>query len=188
MVTSFYTPGTQYEAHGERLRKECRELGIPSFIQPVEDAGGYLANCRQKPQFILSALRRLNVPLLWVDVDASVLWPPGPFPDGVEFMASRKRASAARHWHVGTLFFRPTPGAGFLLREWIAELAADSDEAALERAWPRCRDEVSWAVLPAPYFFVHNRRRKTPRGTIIMHRLSEWPNKTQYTRKTVRRS
>jgi hypothetical protein len=63
---------TYYSEHGNRLRKECRNLGISCNIQQKESLGSYQLNCLSKPQFILDMMNEFKQPLIWMDVDSKL--------------------------------------------------------------------------------------------------------------------
>jgi hypothetical protein len=174
-IASFYTPTWEYPQHAARLRRECQILRLPHVIEERPDAGGYIANCRIKPVFLLETMRRVQAPLLWIDVDGSILRRPSALRPDVDFMARTMPWDRSRQWHVGTLFFNNTPGALDLLERWVAQLRDDSDEAALDRVW-RLGHFPRVAPLPASYFHVLNGRQVQP-DTVIAHRLSSSPAK-----------
>ena len=183
MVASFYTPNWEYPASAVRLRQECEGLGLDHYIQERPDAGGYLENCRQKPVYLLEVMRRHDRPLLWIDVDGSILRQPMELEVmHVDFGACPMRKSG-RQWHVGTLYFNNTPGALALLERWVAELdSRTSDEAALDRVWRSPGWPATTAELPATYFAVRRSNGRImslrPKNRIvIMHRLSTSPAK-----------
>ena len=183
MVTSFYTPTWTYPASAVRLRKECEGLGLDHYIQERPDLGGYLQNCRQKPVHLLEVMRRHNRPLLWIDVDGSILRRPIDLDIMQADFAARPMRKTGRKWHVGTLYFNNTPGALALLERWVAELDdRTSDEAALERVWQSPGWPAKTAELPATYFAVYrsNGRIMTARPKdriVVIHRLSTSPAK-----------
>jgi hypothetical protein len=181
-IVSFYTPNWEYPAHAERLRRECERLSLPCVIEQRPDMGGYLANCRQKPRYLCEVRDRVSGPLLWVDVDGSILERPVDLPD-VDFAArakdkrrDRRVHRTDRMWHVGTLYFGDTEAARDLLGLWVEHLGDDSDEAALDRAWKSGHWSGSHTGLPAKYFRIAP-HAKVPQDAIIVHRLSRSPAK-----------
>jgi hypothetical protein len=179
-VASFYTPTWRYPEHAARLRWECDRLGLPHHIAQLPDQGGYLANTRLKPGFLRDTMLELARPLLWVDVDGSILARPDALRADADFMAHPMpaRTGLGRVWNVGTLFFNSTPAALDLLTLWAEATGAGSDEAALDVVWRSARWEGLFAPLPTSYYRilppggVH-----IPPGTVIAHRLSTSPSK-----------
>jgi len=178
VITSFYTNTWHYADHARRLAAECDRLGLEHHIVERRDAGGYLANCRQKPVHIAETLEALGRPLLWVDVDGSVLRVPTDLPDGVDFAAVPMAGIRTRTWHVGTLYFRPTRAAKELLALWVGALGHESDEAALDVAWKSGRWHGTHAALPTTYMCYG--RWADVADPVVMHRGSHSKAKRIY--------
>jgi hypothetical protein len=170
VVTSFYTDTWEYPAHAERLRAECDALGLGHHIVERPDAGPYLANCRQKPVHLLETLRALGRPLLWVDVDGSIVRAPEDM-DGVDFAGVRMAPDRDRAWHVGTMYFGATEAAEALLRLWVRALDSEtSDEAAFDRAWRSGRWRGEVRALPPRYMACG--RWANVYDPVVVHRTS----------------
>lgn len=178
-LVSFYTDDDYYRPHGIRLQKECTALGIPHQIISKPPAGGYLANTRLKPFAIRELLKQVGGPVLWVDVDASVLKPLA-LPSMGDIMAAPMRDGAFRKWHVGTLLFNHTPPAMRCLDEWASTCRSGSDEAAFNAI----ADNHQITPLPASYFTMA--RSTPPDGAVIFHRLSTAPLKLEMKRRQAR--
>lgn len=174
-LISFYTKDWQYPQHAKRLAAECDALGMPCVIEELPSTGSYLKNTCLKPQFILDKLRELKSPVLWVDVDASLLW----FPDtsyykcfNYDFAARRMSPERNRTWHVGTMWFNYTPVMIEFLERWIENTGNLSDESALEKTWQQFGATIDVVDLPPEYFYIEQRGKRPPTGTVIMHRIS----------------
>lgn len=76
-LISFYTP--LYIPHANRLKASCDKFDIPHLIEALPCQGTWEENCAEKPNFILEKLNSLKTPVLWVDADAEILRPLGPF-------------------------------------------------------------------------------------------------------------
>lgn len=171
-LVSFYTDDDYYRPHGRRLQKECDALGVPHEIIPKPSAGGYLANTRIKPFAIRELLMKVGGPVLWVDVDASVLKPLTWLQqnaNGSDFGARPMPEGRIRKWHVGTLYFRHSPPALTLLNRWCdATASSASDEGALDKII----GSTPVLPLPASYFHLPGKNKPAPKDTVILHRLS----------------
>lgn len=178
-ICSFWTKDWSYEKHAVRLKSECIKLGLAHHIKELPSTGDYLANTRMKPRFVLYTMLELKTPLLWIDVDGSILKRPVDLRSDVDFMARRMPESRGRTWHVGTLFFNHTPAALELLRSWAAEATGDTDEYALEVAWRKGWDGT-YDELPSTYFAIARRGRKLSDDVVICHRISRGKSKMQY--------
>lgn len=174
-LISFYTKDWKYPQHAERLKRECESFGVPYKIDPLKSTGSYLRNTCLKPQFILDCLKQLESPVLWVDVDASLLGKPSCFYCDIEhdFAAKRMSEERDRTWHVGTMWFNYKPNVIEFLEKWIANTGNLSDESALEKTW----QDDGWMLdtfdLPKEYFYIERRAQEPPEGTVIMHRISD---------------
>jgi hypothetical protein len=152
LLCSFYTDTWEYPKHAARLRRECSVLGVDCQIEELSDAGGYLENCRQKPGYILETLERTGRPLLWLDVDTSLLRRPVGLRPWLDFMGRAKSGSDGRAWHVDAMFFGASLVACALLARWVEALADDiSDELAFDRAWKAGGWPGAWETLPRTF-------------------------------------
>lgn len=175
-IVSFYTPDFEYPAHAKRLAAECYKLGLPSHIQMLPSQGSYLANTCLKPRFLLQAMQTLDRPLLWVDVDGSVLRNPvacvQAHHDGCDVgFRPITQADRVRRWHVGTIWLNNTYMTLAFLERWAALSGSMTDEAALhglDKALPIDQWLKVWA-MPPEYFYIGN---QPPLDTVVQHRLS----------------
>lgn len=154
MIVSYYTAGTQYEQHAQRLIESLHGLNLPHLVVPVDSLGSWERNCSYKPSFILEMWRRLKTPILWVDADATAHAPPLRLADAVFDFAINKYFG----WKFasGTLYFNQTPAAACLLQSWVAAANAEPllfDQVTLTLAWWRTAQETSLrtAWLPRAY-------------------------------------
>jgi len=151
VLVSFYTRDWRYPECARQLRADCERLGVDCHIVERPSVRGWLANTRQKPAFLLEALRDLQRPILWTDVDSSLLSAPGDLREDVDFMARKRPPHQERAWHVDTLYFNATTMAERLLELWIEYLTDHSDGLALHQAWCSGRWPGRAAPLPPEY-------------------------------------
>lgn len=185
-IVSFFTPTWEYKTHASRLIKECEFLGLDYLIEEMEPTGSWLGNTRLKPKFILSAMTRLDRPLLWIDVDGSIYEKPSILQYATQdFMGRHQRTGPRRTWHVGTMFFNNTENGKWLLQEWAerANVATGSDEAVFESVWIESTRNLSYAELPEEYFRIIRHGELPPSGTVIAHRLSACESKMDMKRR-----
>ena len=74
-IVSFYADvdgRDYYSKHADRLKRECKNLNIPSDIRPLESRGEYRLNCLRKPQFLLTVLKEKKTPFVWLDIDSII--------------------------------------------------------------------------------------------------------------------
>jgi len=77
-VISFYSDvdeTTYYSDHAVRLKKQLDELNVPYDIREKQSLGSYQKNCLSKPNFIYKLLIEKQKPVIWLDIDSSVLKP-----------------------------------------------------------------------------------------------------------------
>lgn len=154
MIVSYYTAGTQYEQHAQRLIESLHGLDLPHLVVPVDSFGCWERNCSYKPSFILEMWRRLKKPILWVDADATAHALPLGLADAAFDFAINKYFG----WKFasGTLYFNQTPAAARLLQSWVAAANAEPllfDQVTLTLAWWRTAQEtcLRTAWLPRAY-------------------------------------
>lgn len=182
VVISFYTPDWCYAQHGGRLLDECAGLGLEHYIEARQSAGGYLQNTCQKPTFIRECLERFDRPVLWIDVDGSILQHPVFFDEpGWDFQARRMHPSRPRTWHVGTMYWAPS--ALPFIRHWEAMTGDMSDESSLEQAWQEHGHTLKARDIPATYFEIPRRGEKPTEDCVIFHRLSDGESKRRQARR-----
>lgn len=171
-LISFYTKDWKYPQHAERLKRECESFGIPYRIDELKSTGSYLRNTCLKPKFILDCLKQLESPVLWVDVDASLLNRPLCYIKA-DFAARPMSPERDRTWHVGTMWFNYTPAMIEFLEKWIENTGNLSDESALEKTWQDHGFLIETCHLPKEYFYIERKTQPPPSGTVIMHRISD---------------
>lgn len=184
-VISFYTNNWEYPAYAEKLRQQCDKFNLKHHIQLLPDTGDWLKNTKLKPQFILDAILQVKGPVLWIDVDGSLLAPPTFILDRMhtmDFMVKLKPNGHKRKFHVGTMFFNNTESSIYFLKDWISECEKSyaSDELHLDNLWKRFGDEytMKWCDIPKEYFvMLKNNTDKPPYDTVICHRESNGTSK-----------
>lgn len=181
-IVSFYTNNWTYPLHAVRLKQECEQLGLDCYIKELQDSGSWISNTRMKTGFIRDTILYLRKPILWIDVDGSILKLPIDIDQSVDFAARKKPIGAGRVWHVGTMFFNYTAKSLELIDRWYKEDIAGSDELALEVVWNQGWDGT-WQNLPLNYFYIQKKDSELPDDCVIFHRLSTGESKKEFFRK-----
>jgi len=184
-IISFYTRAWLYPNYAIKMRVACKVLGLEHHIVSREDAGGWVANTRMKPQFIYEAIQELQRPVLWIDVDGTILHIPELLREGYPFdFAARKMGKHRdRTWQVGTLYFNYTPESLAFLKEWNRKIVDDtwSDELSLDELWLEQGEEIRnlrVGELPKEYFQMLRGDNSTPSpSSVICHRASKGDDK-----------
>lgn len=136
--------------------------------------GGYLQNCSVKPDYIFKCLSEEKTPVLWIDVDASILKPPEYFVNlDADISAKRMSEKRKRTWHVGTLWFNYNQQTLDYVKKW-SEIPKDwSDELNFDLLY-KSNPDIKIVDMPKQYF-----RRTNCESTVILHRSSKSPSKLQ---------
>jgi hypothetical protein len=189
-VISFYTPDWEYPNYAHKMKDDCDRIGLHHHIVEKPDSKDWLKNTRMKPQFIYETLLELKRPVLWIDVDGSILNLPeifkGDYP--FDFAAKKKSNLSDRIWHVGTMYFNYTPSALEFLEEWCEKIVDDewSDELSLDILWKKhseTKDSLRSSDIPRQYFKILNNHNRQPEwDTVICHRASEGKSKMAFKR------
>lgn len=183
-IISFYTQDWQYPQHAQRLAQECDALGLEHRIECLPSTGSYIGNTCMKSTYVLRCLESETGPLLWVDVDGSVLTYPHELVDlqGADIAARRRRAvnEYGYTWHVGTLWFSGNDASRDFARAW-SQHPTGTDENKFDQAWRGRQHTLKIWELPAHYFVIlsHANRHAVPAGTVVAHRISNSDMKRQ---------
>lgn len=184
-VISFYTDDWEYPTHAIRLKEECERLSLNYKIENLSSTKDYLSNTRLKPKFIKDKLLELKSPVLWIDVDGSILKSPDHLIQNIvntDFAGCKMETSnlLGRIWHVGTLFFNYTPASLKFLDFWIAHLNNGSDEAAFNEAWKNFSENINVLILDKEQYHKIIKWKVHPtENTVICHRLSASDSKKE---------
>lgn len=183
-VISFYTKTWEYVKHANRLKQECESLKLDYHIVEKEDTGSWLGNTRLKPKFILDSITTLKRPVLWIDVDGSILRTPIELqlPFNYDFLGIHQRIGPKRTWHVGTMVFNYTPKMLKLLQAWVDvanDTTSGTDEASFESVWQSNLNSMNLfgKELPLSYFTIENLSYNDCTNPVIRHRLSKCESK-----------
>jgi hypothetical protein len=172
-VISFYTPNWKYAEAAEQLRQDCQRLSIPCVIEELPDLGDWVANTRQKTQFVYQQLLRLESPVLWVDADCRIYHKP-IIDVNYDIGMVRKSGKSERTFFASSLFFNYTPASLAFVKRWAEYQGEGSDHYALEMVW-REGLNASLIELPSEYCDLSYSSR-----TVIGVGLSQDPKKLAY--------
>ena len=186
-VISFYTPDWKYPEYANLLKEDCNRLGLDFSIEQLLGHGEYVKNCNIKPKFIRDKIRQLKSPVLWVDVDGSLLKTP-------ELLLSHQidnydiagchPANNTERIHVGSIWFNYTDATLDFLDAWVDSVGRSIDDAAFNSVWQQFKGRLQLFSLPLEYFFIHKKvTDRIPEDTVILHRLSSSELKMQYKHK-----
>jgi hypothetical protein len=190
-VISFYTPDWKYPEYANNLKEDCFRLGLKFSIDQLPSQGEYVKNCNIKPRFIRDKLYQLKSPVLWVDVDGSLLKLPelllSHTIDAYDIAGNRPTNNSERI-HVGSVWFNYTDATLAFLDAWADAVDSSIDDAAFNGVWGHFKNRLQLFSLPPEYFFIHKRvNTSIPENTVILHRLSSSDLKWQYKNKVEKR-
>lgn len=181
-VISFYTPDWRYPAYAQSLASDCERLGVPSIIEQRNSTGSYRENCNIKPEFIRDKLRELKQPVLWMDVDGSVLRLPqelsGPI---VTDIVGYQNQGFPERIYVCTLLFNYTPVVLDLVDLWCDHSKNSIDDGAFNDAIKNLGQDITIKTLPAQQIAVSKIGHETMSDELcFVHRISNSDIKQQY--------
>jgi hypothetical protein len=183
-VISFFTPDWKYPEYAKSLEQDCERLGLTHHIESVPSLGAYTKNCNIKPDFIRSQLQHLKSPVLWMDVDGSILKCPDILLEKNlqnYDIAGNRPSNNKERIHVGSIWFNYTKATLGFLDSWCETVHHSIDDAALNGVWNIFKNNLAMLELPPEYFFIHKRSKDPiPPDTVILHRLSASDLKIQY--------
>lgn len=182
LIISFYTNDWVYPDYANALKKDCEGLNLDYHIVEKPSTGDYIQNTSIKPYFVQECIRKFNRPLLWIDCDGSILNLPILLEShnvkNFDFAAKKYAGPVERAWHVGTLWFNNSQQANIFVDDWCSLSGAGTDENSFENAWIKNKDQTKVYELPSEYFTILTKRNPDPpHGTVIVHRLSQSPDK-----------
>lgn len=142
-VICFYTSDNEYRALAERLKSCLDRFEIEYEFEAIASLGAWEMNCAYKARFIRDRWASSDVPVVWLDADATVEADPHLFRLITADFAMHKwdgRTSDDQGWEFcsGTLYFGKTELARSLLDQWVARCEADPtlwDQIHLCSAW-----------------------------------------------------
>lgn len=189
-IVSFFTPDNDngyYKHNANRLRAECEELGLQVWIKKVFFNGRpWEQVLKEKPGVILQALDHVQGPVLWIDVDGSILHKPKAIEDALEknplidMMAVPKVPEKGRPFYMGCVFYNNTEGAREFLAEWREEYnKEDSEELAFGRAYTRLKGMLVLEPLSKEYMRIDGHDPIT-KNSVVIHRLSHGDTKREF--------
>jgi hypothetical protein len=187
-VVSFYTPDWKYPEYAQSLIKDCVRLGLDYSIEPKPSTSTYVGNCNLKPYFIRDKLQTLKKPILWMDVDGSIVSLPDLLLttsiDNFDMAGNRSRRDINRI-HVGSIWFNYTNITMEFINTWCEAIAARGiDDEVFNRVWQKFSDKIKFYELPPEYFVILDTPDSPiPDNSCIIHRLSNSSLKLDYKNK-----
>lgn len=153
-VVSFYTADNEYAEIVKNLQASLEKFSIPHKLVPITSKGAWELNCAVKARFIQKEWELSNVPIIWIDADATVEEDP--------ILFSQLDCDVAFHkWNgweglSGTVYFAKTDLTKKLIDQWVLRCEADPvnwDQMSLHSAWCDISSVIPLrtAWLPAEY-------------------------------------
>lgn len=135
-VVSFYTENNEYLEHAKRLRASLNKYQIDHDLCAIRDDGVWESVCARKAKFVQECWRSSELPIVWIDADATVESFPELFRDLDADFAIHKWNG----WQFasGTIYFGKTAVAEELIECWVRRCEADPitwDQTHLQSAW-----------------------------------------------------
>ena len=187
-VVSFYTPDWQYPKYAQSLANDCQRLELDFSIEPRPSTNTYVGNCNLKPYFIRDKLQQLKKPILWMDIDGSIITRPEQLLtssiDNFDMAGNRSVTDTSRI-HVGSIWFNYTDMTMQFVSAWCEAIAARGiDDSVFNGLWQKFSDKIKFYELPPEYFVIlANPQSPVPDNSCIVHRLSNSSLKQDYKNK-----
>lgn len=177
-VISFFTNDWEYPKYAKSLTQDCIRLNLDHHIVEKQTTGNYKLNCNIKPEFILETINNLKRPVLWVDVDCSIMkYPELLAIDPLYDLALNKTPWNDNRWSVGHIYVNFTPTSINFIQVWIDHTKSTIDHIAFDRAIEE-HNNLRIFELPPEYFSIMNNPNNKPdTSKYFVHRLSKSPSK-----------
>ena len=169
-IVSFYTADNEYREHAERLRASLDRFGLAYELTPIDSRGAWEFNCAFKARYIRDQWSRSDVPVVWIDADATVEMNP--------ILLNSFQADFAIHkwsgWQFasGTVYFGKSDLTRQLLDLWVLRSESDPttyDQVHLQSAWCDISNSAPLRTvwLPRSYYDIFDRPGND--ATVIRH-------------------
>jgi hypothetical protein len=169
-VVTMFTQDNEYSTHARRLEATLKSFGLTYLLHPIEDTSVWELICARKATFIRDQWISSDVPIVWIDADATI----EARPDLFESIEADFAIHKFEGWEFGsgTLYFGKSETARMLLDQWVLRCEADPltwDQRHLQSAW--C-DVTVYAPLrtfwlPASYLHIFDVPSDSP--PVIKH-------------------
>jgi len=117
-IVAFHTDDPLYRAEAARFLKSVDKLGLKIDMKVIPPKADWVANCAMKPEIIADARRRIDGPLLYVDVDAIIHADPWPYLSQYDGdLAANVLVNGKLN--SGTLYIADTQAAHKAVEEWV---------------------------------------------------------------------
>jgi len=184
-VISFFTSDWKYPDHAQNLVADCERLKLNHVIELKNSTNSYVGNCNIKPFFIKDKLQEFKQPVLWIDVDGSILKIPNeltPLPNA-DIVAYENPQFPGR-FSVNVLLFSYTPNALTFLDTWCEYAIKSIDDGAFNDAIKTYQDKIKLQILPANQTMIATSKNTHVSSDIcFVNRLSGSDLKWQYKHK-----
>jgi len=185
LVISFYTDDGDYPMYAKLLSEDCERLGLDYYISEKQSLKDYRKNCNIKPFFIKETLERFKRPVLWMDVDGSIISSPDLIFDEtiLEYdIAANCAVNNETKIRVGSIWFNYTKAVMSFVDNWCESVSNGGiDDGQFNSTWKKHKDIMKLYKLPQNYFVVLQKLNSTPPDdSCIVHRLSNSLLKQKY--------
>ena len=169
-VVSFFTQDNEYAEYAKRLIDSLDRFGIEHDIIAVRSLGAWEFDCARKAEIVRDAWRRSEVPIVWIDADATMEAFPSLFQEiDADFAIHRWDG-----WQFGsgTIYFNKTQAAELLIDQWVLRCHADPntwDQVHLQSAWcdVAAQGALRTAWLPRSYLQING--APADESPVILH-------------------
>jgi len=188
VICSFYTPDWDYPNYAKQLSQDCERLSLPYHILEKQSYNDYRKNCNIKPFFIKESLEKFKRPILWIDVDGSIISRPELILSNntLEYdIAGNRTINDVSKIHVGSIWFNYTKSTMSFINDWCKSVISGGiDDGQFNSTFRKHEDNIKFCELPPNYFVIlKNLDSKPPDDSCIVHRISNSNLKKEYKQK-----
>jgi hypothetical protein len=172
LIVSFYTNDWKYIEFSKRLVEDCHRLKLDNYVVELPTTGSYYHNCRMKPTYILECLEKFQRPLLWIDVDGSLVKYPDILLDvNNSFdIAANKKTWDRTQWHVNSIWFNFTEPSINFVQKWCNKSAID--DGAFQETYQELQNNIRMLELPDNIHSMVTGNQLIKDEVCFLHRLS----------------
>lgn len=157
IFVSFFTPDVKYSTFATNLRQTLEAFNVKFYLREIELSGRWEEICAIKARFIRECWEDSDVPVVWLDADATLESVPLLLQsDWYDFAISK---FAGWQLSSGTVGFGRSEYARKLLDRWVTRCEADPltwDQVHLDAAWAdvSSTDPLRTLWLPSSYLAI----------------------------------
>jgi hypothetical protein len=168
-IVGFYTDN--YKDSAEHFAKSCVSVGVPFYLERVDDKGGWHKTTSFKPTFLRQCLDRFTCDIVYCDVDAEFVKFPVLF-NSITGDISFFKGQVWNHSHdevlSGTVYLKNNGRVYNFVKRWedACKQSTDWDQRLIE---PNLDGSIVVEPLPVEYCAIFDSPRAVGKDIVIRH-------------------